>query len=191
MEIYGVILSAGKSTRMGMPKALVKIRGRTFLDIIFTNMAKAGIDNVYAIVGQDEKLIKKGIETKRIKILVNPDFDAEQFASIKLAISQLFNKAPAIMFALVDHPFVKLETYKKLLYSAKKIKNKILIPAYNHKAGHPIIIPENTYNLFLQTTRRTAREVIHNHRELVEFLEVKDEHILKNINRKEELTNEV
>ena len=185
MEIYGVILSAGKSARMGMPKALVKIGRRTFLEIIFTNMKKAGVKNIYIVVGKDEQLIRKETKLESLGFLINPDFDAEQFSSIRLAVKYLKEKSTAIIFALVDHPLVKFETYKKLFESAKEMENKILIPSYNHRAGHPIVIPKNAYCFFLQSDKQTAREVIQEHKELIKYINVDDENILTNINTKE------
>ena len=187
MEICGVILSAGKSARMGIPKALVKIGRRTFLEIIFTNMKKAGVKNIHIVVGKDEQLIRKETKLEPLGFLINPDFNAEQFSSIRLAMEYLKEKASAIMFALVDHPLVKFETYKKLLDSAKKMENKILIPSYNHKAGHPIVITKNAYRLFLQSDKQTAREVIQEHKELIKYMNVDDENILININTKDGL----
>lgn len=187
MKIYGVILSAGKSTRMGMPKALAKIEDKTFLEIICENMIKCGIKNIFIIAGKHEQQIKKCTNIKPLNLIINPDYDAEQFSSIKLAIHNLSDKSDAIMIALVDHPLIKLETYKILFDAAHKIENKILIPSYNHRAGHPIIIPQNTYRLFLQSNEETARDVIRNHRELVEYINVNDKNILKNINIKKDL----
>ncbi len=187
MEIYGVILSAGKSSRMGMPKALTKIGNQTFLEIIYGNMQDCGIENIFVVVGKHEQEIRKCSNIKPLNLIINPDYDAEQFSSMKLAIQHLLDKSDAIMIALVDHPLIKLETYKLLFDSAQKKENKILIPSYNYKAGHPIIIPRNAYHLFLQGDEETARDVIRNHKELVEYINVEDESILRNINVKKDL----
>jgi CTP:molybdopterin cytidylyltransferase MocA len=105
---------------------------------------------------------------------------------MRLAMECLKEKSSAIMFALVDHPLVKFETYKKLFESAKEMENKILIPSYNHRAGHPIVIPKNAYRFFLQSDKQTARAVIQEHKKLIKYTDVDDENILLNINTKEE-----
>ena len=58
--IAATILSAGTSSRMGCPKALLEYRGRTFLQSILDATEAAGIQRRIVVLGPDsDKILEK------------------------------------------------------------------------------------------------------------------------------------
>jgi glucose-1-phosphate thymidylyltransferase long form len=65
-----LVLAAGKGTRMKhltseVPKPLIKINGKIFLDYVFENISKAGINDIGVIVGHKKEMI---IDTVRKRV---------------------------------------------------------------------------------------------------------------------------
>ena len=56
--IHGIILSAGKSERMGSVKALIKRNDKTFIKTIIDNFKKAGIENIVVVLGFNREKIE-------------------------------------------------------------------------------------------------------------------------------------
>jgi len=60
--ISAIILAAGKSTRMGEPKPLVRFGKLTFLETILQNFKNAGIEDVLIVLGHSADQIAKKLK---------------------------------------------------------------------------------------------------------------------------------
>ncbi|HPZ07312.1 MAG TPA: nucleotidyltransferase family protein [Candidatus Eremiobacteraeota bacterium] len=160
--LSGVILSAGEGKRMGgFPKALLKIEGRTFLEIICENLFLADIKHVYVVLGYYADMIKEYLPLKKERILINPDPKRGQLSSLQLAITSIPSEVKAIMVTLVDLPLVKLSTYVKLVKEGFKKIDLIHLPVYKCRRGHPVIFPRRFFQSLLDTPyEEGARSVV-------------------------------
>ena len=55
--IPAIVLAAGKSTRMGRPKATLPLAAETFLSRIVRTFHHAGVDDVVVVVGHEAQAI--------------------------------------------------------------------------------------------------------------------------------------
>ena len=60
--IAAIVLAAGFSTRMGEPKALLKIDKLSFLDSILAKLQKLNLHSIYIVLGEHFDIIKKNRE---------------------------------------------------------------------------------------------------------------------------------
>ena len=89
------------------------------------------------------------------------------------------------MLCLTDHPAVKAETYKSLIENAKK--NKIIIPKYNDRRGHPVIFGADFISELLENDcPEGARSIVRAHSESVKEIYVDDSGILLDIDTPED-----
>ena len=49
--VVGMVLAGGKSERMGRPKALLPLRGKTFIEHIVDEIEKSGLSDCRIVVG--------------------------------------------------------------------------------------------------------------------------------------------
>ena len=136
-----LILAAGFSTRMGMPKYALKLRdGKTFLESLVSQYLDFGCEKIVVVlnpegmksVGQSFYQPFSGVE-----FLENPVPEAGRFISIKLGLKALGDFRPVFM-QNVDNPFapgVVLERLRKNLAGFDFVK-----PVYLGKGGHPVLI---------------------------------------------------
>jgi molybdenum cofactor cytidylyltransferase len=87
--IAAVILSAGESSRMGRPKALLPIDGQTFIEKIVKALREAGLQNIIVILGHDAEAMRQKITHLPVTILVNPEYRKGQLSSLRVAIRHL------------------------------------------------------------------------------------------------------
>jgi len=183
--ICGIILAAGKGSRIGGKiKALLKTGNKTFLEKIIYNMRGSGIGCIIVVLGFRPEIVaeylkKRGLSDK-INIVINKNYGADQFTSLKLALKSLPAGTKAALFTPVDHPLTKLSTYRKLVSSWQKNKKKIIVPSCNYRKGHPTIFPENIIRRAL-TERVTggARELLRKYSKSVKYVVVNDPNIIK------------
>lgn len=200
-----VILSAGESRRMGQPKALVPfpnilnqkeagltpapIAQKTFLEhlIEVTRHPRAGILRV--VVGPHAAEIRARVKLDEGALVFNPDWQRGQLSSLQAAIRSLPpGKTEGMLICLVDHPLISSGVVARVIGAFDKTKNKIVIPTYRGRRGHPVIFPSALYDELLTAPEDMgARAVVHRHATEVVEVPVEEEGILLNLNDPESL----
>src|SRR5439155_7910882 len=83
--IPAIVLAAGRSARMGRPKALLPLEnGETFVSRIVRTFRDAEVDDIVVVVGHEPEGIVAELETTGVSVrfAMNPDFDAGQLTSL-------------------------------------------------------------------------------------------------------------
>ncbi len=193
--MYSVILSAGKSERMGRDKAFLKIDGEYFIVRIFKKL-KDFSDKIIIVAGNHNyDKIKKLFPNQTV--LLNADYELGQINSVKVAVKHIIENQieTPIMINLIDQPLIKKSTYKKITEAYKKNKNKIIIPYTkkedgNFKRGHPIIIPQKYFKLILKAPyEKGLHWVTHHKKAELKNIFVKDKGIIKDFDTYKEYIN--
>ena len=142
-----IILSAGKSQRMGQPKPFLlfdKTNNITFIEKIITEYQNFGCQEIIIVFNKEnkQKFSKLNINKQQIKIITNPEPESGRFYSIKLGLSVL-ESANYVFLQNCDNPFINQDILKKIFDN--KTENAYVSPVYNNKGGHPILIPESIF----------------------------------------------
>jgi molybdenum cofactor cytidylyltransferase len=133
-----LILSAGESTRMGSPKALLKIGKETFAECIARKANEAGIDSIYLITGADHESIVQHL-SQDFQIIRNENYQRGQISSLQAGIRQVPDHTQAVMVWPVDQPLIQEETVRILLATYQRTSRVLTIPVYQLHRGHPVI----------------------------------------------------
>src|SRR5208282_5419092 len=85
-RLEGVILAAGESRRMGYPKPLLEVGGRTFIEQIAETML-AVVPRLVIVIGAHRERVRAAIARDvRIAIIENPDYSRGQLSSLKVGL---------------------------------------------------------------------------------------------------------
>jgi len=63
--------------------------------------------------------------------------------SVRTGLSAVDEASTGILISLADQPLVSLDTIKMLVAYHNREPEKILIPQYKKKKGHPVVFPRN------------------------------------------------
>lgn len=187
-QVTSIILAAGFSSRMGMDKALIKINNMPAVDMIIKKLLPFS-QKIIITTGINHKSIKKHLLcSKNVQIVHNQAPERGMFSSLKLAM-QHFN-TPFALIHLIDHPFILPHTYQKLI-DALDHQHLVFKPAIASvkRSGHPILISAKVAKLILQASpAENLRDIFHSLPfKSIKLVPVTDQHVLDNINTKEEL----
>jgi molybdenum cofactor cytidylyltransferase len=188
MNISALILAAGSGSRIGTPKLMLEIDGKSFVNVIIDRIKIAGINNTVCVVS--EKTYEWAIiNISDYKIVLNPEPEKGMISSVFYGMKNI-DKCNGVMIIPVDHPFVETDTYKSLMMESKKNTGAIIKPRFDGKSGHPIIIPYELANKIIGDDFSTGlNDVIKKSGCKQVYINVQDNGILKNINKKEDFIN--
>jgi molybdenum cofactor cytidylyltransferase len=176
-----MILAAGEGKRFGGPKALAKYRNETFLEMITRNLWSAA-DSITVIGGAAFDQVKMEADRLGLPIIENKEWADGQFTSLKAGLRVISNQFDCLLIALVDHPFVKKETYQALRDRYIEFPERIVIPIHSSRRGHPIILPAALSSTILKSPNNSnLREILRVFALDVIECPVDDEGILRDI----------
>jgi molybdenum cofactor cytidylyltransferase len=132
--MHAIVLTAGKSERMGKPKALLSFRGKTFLEHILDVIARSSIESTVVVLGHHRDVIEKN--TTLHHSVFNPDYAQGMITSFQAGIRALPPNSGAVLF-LVDHPVVDVATIELLIRHHRP--GTIVLPTYHGQRGHPVL----------------------------------------------------
>jgi molybdenum cofactor cytidylyltransferase len=186
--IAAVILSAGESSRMGRPKALLPIDGQTFIEKIVKALREAGLQNIIVILGHDAEAMRQKITHLPVTILVNPEYRKGQLSSLRVAIRHLLanDRCSGLLVHLVDHPYIDAALVNLLIEGLEDSGKLIAVPRFHGKRGHPVIFARSLFNELLNAPEdQGAKAVVNAHRDETLEIETEDKGITLDIDTPE------
>ncbi len=174
--IAAVVLSAGESSRMGSPKALLPISGVPFIEEIVRALKGTKIDRIIVVLGHHAEEIQKRIAHLPVTFVVNRDYAKGQLSSLIVAIRSLAaekttEKVDGVLVHLVDHPFISPALVDHMIDRFYETKKLIVIPRYGGRRGHPVIFSSRLFpELLSAPLEKGAKVIVHAHRD--ETLEI-------------------
>lgn len=152
MGIPGIILAAGASRRMGTPKALLHLEGRSFVAIAADVLAAAGIHPVVTVTRADLADAVTACLGDRARVVVNPDPDRGMLSSFLVGLDALETLGaggaaegpwPGFLLLLVDLPRVPVEVVRHLAEIFSHHRGHIVLPSQGPqgRGGHPVLFP--------------------------------------------------
>ena len=178
--VPGIVLSGGRSSRMGRPKALLPsgADGRTFLDRITATLLEAGVERVVAVLGADAIAIRDHSRpVSRVIFVDNPDFERGQLTSLWTGLKHVDRAtASGVLVTLVDVPLVSVETVRAILAAHSNGEPDIVRPVSNGRHGHPVIFHRRLFGeLEAADPREGAKTVVRRHAANIVEVPVTDE----------------
>ena len=160
-RIEGIILAAGESRRMGYPKPLLEIGGRTFIEHITETML-AVVPRLVVVVGAYRERVRAAIpRNKRIAIVENPDYSRGQLSSLKVGLGAMQPDTAGALVHLGDHPMVRAETFRAMVDSYNRTGKPIVICRHDGRRGHPVIFDRAVFDELLSAPEAEgARQVV-------------------------------
>lgn len=190
MSVAGVVLAAGRSARMGTPKALLDFRGQPFIVRILEALEALDMKSRVVVLGPDAPRIRPVLASHECLIVENPDVEAGPIGSLRCALTALNPVRPAAVLAWpVDLPHVRIATVERLLEAHRRSDACAVVPAFGERRGHPVVWDASLFGELVSSeaaTRHGARAVLHAHAERLTVVAVDDPAVIDDLNTPED-----
>jgi molybdenum cofactor cytidylyltransferase len=162
----GLILAAGKSSRMGRLKSNLPWRNTTVLGSVIQNLVEGGLTNIYIVISPERKPNKFPIiEGVTLHWVENPRADVdEMLVSIQTGLSALPQSVEYAFICLGDQPTIRPDVVNKLLDQLETHGASLLFPSYRMRRGHPWVVRRDEWpNILTLRKEDTVRTFIQSH----------------------------
>jgi len=144
VQTFGLIPAAGKSERMGRPKLLLPVGGKTVLEHVLTAVRGGGVAEVLVVVGPHDRALYEAAELAGAHILQLTEDTLHMRETCERGLDWLesrFHPRPDDGWLLMpaDHPTCRPDVVRALLDAvARHPERSILVPAHAGRRGHPV-----------------------------------------------------
>ena len=167
--VPGVVLCAGRSSRMGQPKALLPTANldETFIGRIVRVLREGGVDDVVVVVAADVPPLDDALkhENPPPRVVVNPSPALGQLSSLLVGLRAVDRPGVAgMLMTLVDVPLIDAETVSRLREAHQRTRPPVVRPVQNGRHGHPVIFDRSVFDELRNADHATgAKTVVHAH----------------------------
>ena len=177
-----LLLTAGKSSRMGQPKALLSIKGQPLISYQIDRLKELSLP-ITVVFGAYADEISKAVTSKEIRLILNKDFEKGMGSSIAFGTTSIQNTNPeidAILVCAIDQPLIPLDHFENLLSTASKTDFSIIqsLSEVGWK-GIPTLFKSNHFKALSKLTGdEGAKSIIQNNLSMVKAVKAPSDSLI-------------
>ncbi len=149
-----IILAAGNSSRLGQPKQLLLFDGKPMLRRLAENALLAA-ENVFIVVGANEKLIVPTLENLPVQIVKNADWPTGMASSVRAGLAAAMLQVvdlEAVILSVCDQPMLTAAVFQNLISEKEVSKVGIIASGYGPTSGVPVLFSKKYFPQLLNLT---------------------------------------
>ena len=169
---------------MGTSKQLLRLGNKAVIRHCVDTLAAAGIGQVVVVCGAGQGACAAELMGTGASIVWNETKGSQMADSVRVGLRAVEETCPAVLVCLADHPLVRSSTYQAIIAAHKQSPERIIIPAFEGKRGHPSLFPFPVISdIFFQPT---LRDLIREEGDRVLVVDVPDEGVVLDMDTRED-----
>lgn len=172
-KIVALILAAGESKRLGIPKQNLIYRSSTLLNHIKEHLTLNFVDRTFIVLGAYAKEIVEKSQLNSSEYIEFKDWQEGMGSSLSYACSKILKQTnyDGILITLSDLPLVDKTDYQKMI-DLFESKSDIVATKANKSIGVPAIFGSDYFEELLQLNgEKGAKPIIEKYRDTVKIFE--------------------
>lgn len=160
--IGAVVLAAGGSTRMGVPKQLLPWGRSTVIGHLVQTLELAGVGDIVVVTGRYHAPVEVALAGLRARVVRNRRFrDGQMLTSLQVGLASLAAEVDVAVVALGDQPMVPARVVARVAAAARRPGVSTASPRFQGRRGHPFALPRRSWGELMATApASTLREVV-------------------------------
>lgn len=140
-KVAGIVLAAGRSTRMGGPnKLLAELDGKKLVRTVTEQVLASKAAEVIVVTGHQADLIEQALKGLKVKFARNPDFAGGLASSVKAGIAAVSDSADGAVVCLGDMPLISAQLIDRLVDTFEPDRGHLIaVPVSEGRRGNPVL----------------------------------------------------
>ena len=185
--IGAIVLAAGESTRMGTQKLLLPYAGSTVIEEIVDRVLRSDVDTCVVVTGHEPERVREQLGARDVLFAQNDNYREGMLSSVRAGLAASDESWNAALIVLGDQPSLRAETINVLIQSHFTRPGDIVVPAFEGRRGHPLLVPMHFREEIVERFDETGlRGLLHTHPESVTEVTVDTATILEDMDYPED-----
>jgi molybdenum cofactor cytidylyltransferase len=186
--IYGIILAAGESKRMGKVKLTLPLGDKQLIEWVLQAVKLTPLDKYFLVVRPEDKEIIKTGEKWGAEVVLNSEYRSGMSSSLKKALHQISSEDLEGFFVILgDQPFISPSLLYKMLRAFTPGNKEMIVPFYKDRSGNPVFFDGYWKDELMKLSGDVGgRALIKAHPEKIKRINISDEAILFDIDEEKD-----
>lgn len=180
--IAAIVLAAGTSSRMGRPKLLLRLGGKSLLRRTIETLDASPVGDIVVVVSGEIPALADELANTRARLVENHDYRAGMSTSIRSGLAAVRDHTRAVLITPADLPFLTTSAVSRLVDEFQRGSKPVAIVEAGGIKGAPAIFDRSVFHLLEDLTGDVgAREIVRSHPELVQVVQFEEAYLLYDV----------
>jgi molybdenum cofactor cytidylyltransferase len=186
-RVAGLVMAAGRSSRMGANKLLMDDNGKPIVARVAERALAADLAELVVVTGHQEAAVRAALAGQAVRFVPCPDHAEGMSASLRCGLRALTADVDAALILLADMPRVSTGLLRRMIAAFNPTEGRaIIVPTFQGKRGNPVLWDRRFFGEMTGLAGDVgARHLIGEHAELVTEIEAEDAGIFLDIDTPE------
>jgi molybdenum cofactor cytidylyltransferase len=143
--IVGIVLAAGRSSRLGRPKQLLPVHGEALIRLTLRRVLASSLDRVMLVVGHEAEEVCGTVADLPVTCVFNSDAAAGQSTSVRAGLGALSPEVDAAVFILGDQPGIDPAVIDAVIDAWRTSGAPVVVPGYEDRMGNPVLFDRKVF----------------------------------------------
>jgi molybdenum cofactor cytidylyltransferase len=140
-----IVLAAGQASRLGLPKLLLPVQGRTLLRFTTERLLASPVDATVVVLGAQADVLADELAGLPVRVVVNARYAEGLSTSLQTGLHALPPDTEAAVIALADQPLVTADIVRALVERYVETRRPIIYPSYAGQQGNPVLFARQLF----------------------------------------------
>jgi CTP:molybdopterin cytidylyltransferase MocA len=147
LRLAAVVLAAGKSSRMGANKLLLRVGSRSVIEHILFSLKPI---ETKVVLGHNPEDIRHIADAHGVRTVHNPEYERGMTTSFQVGLRVLDPGVDAVFMVLSDTFGFSHELLERMAEVLEEDSEALIVsPVYKGKRGHPVLLRSPLFSEFL------------------------------------------
>jgi molybdenum cofactor cytidylyltransferase len=168
-RVAGLVMAAGRSSRMGANKLLMDDDGKPIVARVVEQALAADLAEIIVVTGHQEAEMRAALAGLKVRFVSCPDYAEGMSASLRSGLKALPTDIDAALVLLGDMPRVGTTLLRRMIAAFNPAEGRaIIVPSFQGKRGNPVLWDRRFFGEMTELAGDVgARHLIGEHAELV------------------------